>query len=330
MPISIRRVMWGVTLLSLAASPRARAADETVSDTLISKGVELRKRGDNEKAEQYLRKAYELDHTPRAAAQFGLVEYALERFDDAERYLSIALTSKDTWIEQHRKVMEESRVAIRKHLVPVEVLGAPPDSTILLEGKEPFALPADKTIWLKPGLTSVQVEAPGRNPVTRLTDTRPGEHMTIDVSSSPVPAAKASATESAPPPVRVAPVPASPTTEPAGDSGRALRLGGTIVGATGVAAGVAGVVLYEIAGSKLDRISAARANHSSSYDASDLNWQSFDHAGVALMVGGVVALAGGAALYLVGSHEHEHASPATAISFRLSPGGGVVHVGGAF
>jgi hypothetical protein len=59
--------------------PRAALAQEE-PEALIRQGVELRRKGQNALAQGYFKRAYAIAHTPRSAAQLGLVEHALGYF----------------------------------------------------------------------------------------------------------------------------------------------------------------------------------------------------------------------------------------------------------
>src|SRR5438045_3141318 len=88
-----------------------RAAAETAHDAeaAIRRGVELRKKGDDEGALREFKRAYEIAPKPRAAAQMGMAEQSLGRWPDAESHLAEAVSSKgDPWVEKNRSVLEQS------------------------------------------------------------------------------------------------------------------------------------------------------------------------------------------------------------------------------
>jgi hypothetical protein len=315
---TVRLVVTGLFGLFLVGVPRpGSAAEREDFDELIHRGVELRRQGNDAKAEEVLRRAYGMAQTPRAAAQLGLVEFALGKYGDAERHLSEALASHEPWIEGHRELLEKSRTEIRQRLVAVEVVGAAPDAAVALGDGRSIPLPPDHVLWLAPGAVSLRIEAPGRESITKSVETKPGEHVVIDVSSrKEAPAAPPQPTAVHANPV-VTELPATNTDEPS--RGSAMRAWGVGIGAVGVASLVAGVVTYHIGGTKLGHI------ESKTYHSSDLNWQTYDRAGVALMIGGGVALAAGTTLFLLGRRE-------TTTSLALVPtsDGAFATVGGAF
>ncbi len=311
--------LWSLGGASGQASPGAGDDPEL----LIHRGVELRKQGKDREAEELFLRAYERARTPRAAAQLGLVEFALEQVGEAERYLSESLLSHEPWIESNRKVLENTRVEVRKRLASISFVGATIGTTVVVRSGPSVPLPADGTLWVVPGPLSLRIEPPGGNPITRTADAKPGEHMTIDVNARP-------STTPVPEP---APVAAPPSTLPAerpvdhadtsSDRGHGLRVAGIATGAVGVAAGITGAILYQIAGTKLDHIK------SRSYSKSDLDWQTYDHAGVGLMIGGAVTAAAGAAMYLFGNREGSSAGVNVSLDYSPGARAGLV-VGGAF
>ncbi|HVZ73732.1 MAG TPA: hypothetical protein VHJ20_15235 [Polyangia bacterium] len=320
----------------LSISSRARAEDP---ETLIKQGVELRRQGLDSRAEGYFRRAHEIAHTPRTAAQLGLVELAVGEFLEADGHLSEALGSHDAWVNEHRKTLESSRTQARKHLVRVKLTGAPKGTTVTSDAGEAVPLPSDATLSLAAGTTSLHLDAPDHksaslNVTGAAGDTR---EMSVDMPSL-------LATPAAPVAVAVTPVVPPPTATPAAESatpaaepnpapeapssstpGRGLRISGLVVGGVGVVADAVGVVLLTQGNSK-----AADINSSKTYDSGkDGNYKTLQQAGVGLLVGGSAALVGGAALFLIGRHEG-HAQQEGSVAFVPGPGFGVLSYGRTF
>ncbi|HEY2732150.1 MAG TPA: hypothetical protein VGK52_19555 [Polyangia bacterium] len=244
----------------------------------------------------------------------------------AERHLSEALSAHEPWIEAHRKVLEETRVGIRSHLASVEISGASAGTTVTVGSGSSQTLPVDGTVWLAPGSSSLRIEAPGRNSVTRVVDTKAGDRMTIDLAAAAAipPAAPATGTAWREP-NKTAPVAAErPTPEPSTstDDGHSLRVAGITTAAVGIGIAVTGVILYQIAGAKVDRINGGKGS------PSDLDYRTYDHAGIGLMIGGGVAVAAGATMYLLG--RPDAGTSVVGLSFGPAPGGGVALMGGTF
>ena len=105
---------------ALAAIGPARAAQSGEEETLIRHGIELRKAQDDLAARAEFQKAYDLTHSPRAAAQLGLAEFALGRWDDAEGHVSEALRApKDPWIAKYRAELDRSLATIKAHVARI-------------------------------------------------------------------------------------------------------------------------------------------------------------------------------------------------------------------
>jgi hypothetical protein len=314
----------------LAAFAAPVFADEE-PETLIRQGVEMRRRGDNVRAHGYFKRAYDIAHTARSAAQLGLVEQALQYFADAEQHLTEALSNSDAWVEQNRQILEESRRVVRTHLGTVDVRGAPAGTKVEPAGRAAAPLPDDHLVWLAPGSTDLTFSASGYEPTT--------EHVTVTVGKS----ARLRLTlvaKALPPPPKARPTEggsdrvvvtadggggAEAPGRPAGS--RALRITGLVTAGTGVALAATGVVLYSQGSSKLAAINRD-ASAGTPYNEANGNYQTLGNAGIALMIGGGVAVAAGAILYLVNRGSGE---PAAGVSVGYVPGaGGSVRVGGRF
>jgi hypothetical protein len=337
---SVRIGLVAVVACALAMRPSAARAEDP--EELIKEGVKLRRQGEDARAEGYLRRAYQLAETPRTAAQLGLVELALKEFLEAETHLGIALESQDSWVTEHKQTLETSRVAARKHLVRVEAAPLPSETTYSAGGAAPKPVPGDSVLWLAAGkATTLRFEAPGHKAAVMQVEGTDGEtrHLTVDmpalVAATPPRASEAEATPpavapSSEPAAAAQPTGDQPADEPAPAAtapapGARLRYAGIGVGAFGVVAGAVGAVLLVQGNSKVSHIESSKT-----YDAADGNFATLQNAGVGLLIGGGVALAGGVALYLVGRHAASETAPASTVSFAPSPGGGGVAWRGAF
>jgi hypothetical protein len=304
-------------------------------ESLIKQGVELRRQGKDAQAEGYFRRAHQLAATPRTAAQLGLVDLAVKNYLDAERFLSEALLSRDPWVSEHRKTLEDSRTAARKNLLRVELTGAPKGTTASLEGVEATPLSADGVLWLAPGTAmTIHLEAPGHKPadVEAQGGAGEGRRFAVDMPVLSTPAA------TAPPPAQVvapSPPPAAtvqaepqPATQDEGAApGRSMRIAGIGVGAAGVAAAVVGGVLLAQASSKHSAFDKELSG-TTPYDPSNDNWQSLRNAGIGCLVGGGVAIGAGIGLYYLGMKAASGrdakapAQPEPSVSFVSGPGFG--------
>jgi hypothetical protein len=313
-------------VLVAVASSSARAED---AENLIRQGVELRRQGDDVRAEGYFKIAYKQVPTPRAAGQLGLVELALNKSFEANIYLSEALESDDAWVQHIKATLEKSRERARSQLGEVDVAGAPDRATVKITkagAKTELSLPADGRLWLTPGESTLVIEAAGFS-ATRAVSAKQGEVVKVDVEAerphvapapvAPPPAAPAEAASSAPPPE--APTEGGVVVQPQGPApGRPLRIAGIATAAGGAAIVVVGFVLRSVATSKYDTV--IHSTPTQPYSNDDLDYKTYDRAGVALIIGGGVAAAAGVAMFVVGRHEAA-ASSGHDLAWSVGPAG---------
>jgi hypothetical protein len=329
-------VFW--FLLGTARAMAAPANEDP--EALIQEGVKLRRQGDDARAEGYIRRAYQIAATPRTAAQLGLVELALKEYLEAEGHLAEAMRTPDAWINAHRKTIEDSLTMAHAHLVRVKITGAPKGTTVSVDGADAQPLRSDAAVWIKPGVATLALQATGYKSATLSATGAAGDtrDVTVDMPALAAPPPVASA----PSPEPVAPAPAAPepeggagapATQPSpphdeGTPGKALRVTGICIGAVGVVAGVVGGILIAEGNSKVGQIETQQT-----YQPANGNYETLQNAGAGLVIGGVVALAGGAALYLVGRHQATTSAGTAAdssVSFTASPQGGVLAWRGRF
>lgn len=283
-------------------------------ETLIRQGIELRKAGDDARAEGYFRRAYQLAATPRTAAQLGLAELAVSDYIHAEEHLTEALGYRDAWILEHLVVLKDSRDVARRNLFHVEMAGAPPNATIILEGAPPRPLPPGGIVWIDPGRSAtIRIEAPGCQPaVLRITGAA-GEGRRIALEMQPSEQASVAASG-------VAPLP-TPVDEASSERtpGRVLRIAGVATAVVGAAAGVLGAVFYEQGASKLHEYQAA-IRGGLPWNPQDGDWEGTRNKGVALLIAGGVGVVGGATLFFLAGHETHDPGAGERVSVAAAPG----------
>ena len=293
----------GLVLVAIFSSGRALAQQADDPEALISKGIELRRQGNDLRAEGYFKRAYQIAPTPRATAQLGLVELALSDFVACERYLSNALADDDAWVRSYQKTIEDSRRTARAHLLQIVVTDAPPGTNATVEKGRHVQLGTDGVLWMPPEETAVVFSAAGYQTVTTTVRGRAGTVQRLAIAMVRVPVATA--------PSPAEPAPIRPTT-PTPDDGAAhsksiLRWTGVGVAAAGVVAGAIGVGLVVTGNGRRDDIESASSSATKPYDPADGNWQSLQHEGVGFMIAGAVAIAGGATLFVLGRQESKPA-----------------------
>jgi hypothetical protein len=114
--------------------------------------------------------------------------------------------------------------------------------------------------------------------------------------------------------------------------GRAGRITGIALAGVGVGLDVAGLILRSSASSKMSAIQSEAAT-GATFDTQYSNWQTYDHAGVALLIAGTAAIAAGAAVYVINldhGGSSEAAGAQVSMGFVPGTGGGTLHLGGRF
>ena len=143
----------------------AVAADEPAAgpgEAAIQRGLRLRKAGDDAGALPEFQNGYRLAHTPRAAAQLGLVEQALGHWDDAEVHLSEAVrTAGDVWVEKNRPALQKSLALVKDHVGTLQVTGEPEGAEVYVNGRRRDQIPMSKPISVMAGDVDVEVRANG-------------------------------------------------------------------------------------------------------------------------------------------------------------------------
>jgi hypothetical protein len=242
-------LVFAIALVGTTGFARAAAvspADEKQASELIKNGLEMRRNGDNVRAAVEIQKAYDLVHSPRAAAQLGFVEQALGRWVEANDYLSEALAAEhDAWVEKNRGLLRDALQKVRTHVAQLEISGEPTGADVVVDGKTVGKLPLRAAVTVNVGSIIVSVRAPGYTPSEKSLTLGPDSYERVairlerEVAARPAPAeAPAPAVASAAPPESVA----TTTTEtaasiPAPPSHRSRKI------IEGVAFGVAAVSL---------------------------------------------------------------------------------------
>jgi len=215
MPYSWFRGLSWLSLAVVLATPlgaRSAAADDgqAQADKLIRHGVDLRRRHDDEAAAREFQKAYDLVRSPRAAAQLGLAEQALGRWEEAERHVEEALAAgTDAWVAKNRATLEEALGTIQVHVGRVEVMGDPAGAEVSVNGRSVGALPLPDPVKVSAGQVDVEMHAPGYLSAQRTLTIVGGQYQRVVIHlAKEGAAAEAPKPEASPEP---SPTPAAPT-----------------------------------------------------------------------------------------------------------------------
>src|SRR5262249_46220504 len=100
----------------LSATGTAYAADRT-ADSMITKGLELRREGKPDQALEMFQRAHALAPSPRTLGQMGIVEGTLEHWTDAEDHLTAALAAPDDpWVKKNQTVLQTALDSVKAHI----------------------------------------------------------------------------------------------------------------------------------------------------------------------------------------------------------------------
>jgi hypothetical protein len=181
--------------LVLATAGVGQAQPATEAEAGIKRGIELRRKGEDEAALREFEKAQALAPTPRGAAQTGLCEQQLERWLDAELHINEALRGvRDPWIRKNRKVIEESLATVRSKIGRVRVGGDPGGAEVMVNGQNVGRLPLSEPARALPGPVRVELRAPGYAPASVTVIATAGQETRVDLRlekerATPAPAA---------------------------------------------------------------------------------------------------------------------------------------------
>jgi hypothetical protein len=349
---SSNRCRWGLAFflalapsgVILAGAQQARAGEED-PESLIRQGVALRKRGDDAKALGYFQRAYDIARTPRTAAQLGLVLLALGKYLEAEVRLGQALDVTDPWVEAHTAALESARATARGQLGKIELVGAPSDATVEATGRPALKLPSDNAIWVSPGMARLRIEAPGFEAMTREVSVAQGAKTRVRITMAKLapehppadkpptetrrktePAlASSSRAGASTPGLGVSGGPAAGGGSSADDreTHRHLRIAAIVGAGAGVAMGVTGFLLRNVATQKLNAINSdATATPPRPYNPSNGNYQTFDGLGLGLMVAGGATVGASVITYILNRDSGDAAATheRTTVSFAGGDG----------
>jgi len=189
----------------------AAAAPES-EDDLISRGVALRKDGDDQAARDLFRKAYERSHSPRAAGQLGLAEQALGRWEEAEIHLREALRApNDPWVKKNHDALTRDMVIIKGHVARLEISGQPEGAEVVVNGHVVGKLPLEGPISITAGEVDLEARSPGYQHEVRKLTLAGGQYQQIVVRLQKDEPAATQATPVAPSTIVATPPPAEPT-----------------------------------------------------------------------------------------------------------------------
>jgi hypothetical protein len=156
------------------------------AELLIREGVELRRKGRDAEALERFQRAYDLSHSPRAAAQLGLCEQVLRQWVEADAHLTEGLTSSHPWIERNRGTLERSVKTVRAQLATILVKGAPAGAVVTVNGSMVGRLPNPVPTRVLPGTAVIVATSAGYNEERIERPLRAGETVTVTLDLTAV------------------------------------------------------------------------------------------------------------------------------------------------
>lgn len=174
-----RCALLALCALGLARGSLAKAASAEEVETLIRRGVDLRRQHRDEEALPYFQKADAIGHSPRTAGQLGLGEMAVGYWADAEHHLAEALASDHPWISKNRAVLDRALTEVRANLGDLVIDGQPSGASLFLDGRPIGSLPLSTALRVPKGTLRIEARAPGFISQTREVHIAGADRQTI-------------------------------------------------------------------------------------------------------------------------------------------------------
>lgn len=151
----------------LAKDDGAEEPDDAAE--LIDRAIGLRRAGDDMQALSLLQQAEKrAPDSIRLQVHLAAVYQALGRWEDADRYLALALRKPDDeYVQRHQAVLAAARRTIDQHIGSLQLSGGPAGTEVWLNGKSIGKLPIEKVVRIEAGIYNLEARHAGYYPVTR-------------------------------------------------------------------------------------------------------------------------------------------------------------------
>jgi len=146
-------------------------------ESLIDRGIELRRAGKDAEALAVFEKAYERTGTARALAQVALAHQALGHWVEAEENLLQALKMGGPWIRKNEAPLRSALTKVQERLGTLEIRGEPEGAAVTVNGRSVGLLPLDEPVRVVSGDVVVQVTSEGHVAVTRRVPVESGKRV---------------------------------------------------------------------------------------------------------------------------------------------------------
>jgi hypothetical protein len=152
-----------------AEPPSDASAAETDVDSIVQRGIDLRRDGQDTEAlavfEDALARA---PQSNRVKVHLAATHQALGQWLEAERYLSEALSDNDDpYIRRHRATLEKAYDFVDQRLGKLDVVGAPAGAELLLSGRHLGQLPLRYPVRVPIGSYVLEVRKEGYYSISR-------------------------------------------------------------------------------------------------------------------------------------------------------------------
>ncbi len=174
-----------VAIVVLFASGGAYAADRT-ADSMITRGLELRREGKPDEALEMFQRAHALAPSPRTLGQMGIVEGTLEHWTDAEGHLTAALaTPDDAWVKKNQTVLQTALESVKAHIGQL-VFSGTAGAAVAVAGRAVGTLPTIPPVRVAAGTVLVTASAPNFKQFVERIDVQAGMQTAVTINLQPI------------------------------------------------------------------------------------------------------------------------------------------------
>lgn len=201
-----------LTFVLVAGPASAVRADDV--ETMVQRGLDLRRRGEDTEALAEFQKALQLRSSPRVRAQAAFAEQALGLWAAAEEDLLQALSeARDSWIQKNHATLSKALEAIQSHLGNLQPWGTPAGASVFVDGKPVGTLPLKKPVRIAGETVLLNARAEGYLEMRRFVRVPAGEIVREHIELISVPPAASDARPAVPVPA-AASLPGPPPQSP--------------------------------------------------------------------------------------------------------------------
>jgi hypothetical protein len=139
------------------------------ASVLVSRGISLRRAGEDARALEAFQQAEQLDPaSTRIQVHLAATHQALGNWEAADRYLSRALQNPDDpYVQRHQGTLAAARRMVDSHIGSLELAGGPKGTEVRLNGRLVGTLPIAQNVRVEAGIYTLEARLQGHYPVTR-------------------------------------------------------------------------------------------------------------------------------------------------------------------